>query len=60
MYRSLFDMLITVVTAITVYYLLSVKTMLPENLSMAGGVMAGILCAVALKRRVRRKKSGGR
>ncbi len=48
-------MMLTVFSSVAVYYLLSVRTPLSENLSMAGGVAVGIVCAAAATKFVKRK-----
>ncbi|MCG8403386.1 MAG: hypothetical protein MJA84_17585 [Firmicutes bacterium] len=55
MSRNLFPMVLTVFAAVLVYYLLSAMTPLSENLSMAAGVLVGIICAVGTKRLMRRE-----
>lgn len=48
-------MMLTVFASVLVYYLLSVRTSLPENISMAGGVAVGVVCAVAATKIVKRR-----
>jgi len=48
-------MMLSVFASVAVYYLLAVRTPLSENLSMAGGVAVGVVCAVAATKVVKRK-----
>lgn len=55
MSKNFLPMMITVFTAVVVYYLLSARIHLSENLSMAGGVAAAIISAVAARKLFRRE-----
>lgn len=55
MSRTFFPMMLSVFASVAVYYLLATRTPLSENLSMAGGVTVGVICAVAARRILKRK-----
>ena len=55
MSRNHFPMILTVFTAVLAYYLLSTMTPLSENLSMAAGVVVGIIGVVVTKKFMQRK-----
>jgi len=55
MSRTFFPMMLSVFGSMTVYYLLATRTPLSENLSMAGGVTAGVIFAVAAVKILKRE-----
>ncbi|MFA7467879.1 MAG: hypothetical protein WCY82_06390 [Desulfotomaculaceae bacterium] len=50
MSKTFLPMMITVFASVAVYYLLATRTPLSEYLSMALGVIVGIICTVAATR----------
>ena len=55
-FQTLLPMFITVFSSVLTYYLLSTRTSLSENKSMAAGVLVAILCSGILKRITDKRK----
>lgn len=55
MSKTFLPMMLTVFVSVGTYYILATKTGLSENFSMTGGIVVGMIGAVATRKIMKRK-----